>query len=213
MGEDKEYSSSRHRRYGSQPISVPFLWEHKPGIRKREWATKPLPLPAETTALPLNLVISVPFHWEEKPGKPLIIYENPFIGKEEEEKGSFGTYHFDLHSHTSTPGEADSITVSKLEAQSNPNGRRNGVIDDLFLEFLFPKPVPDAGFTGTVAGHRSVDPLVKRTLTLGELILLSRRLSCRRKQACVKNHRVFSQLQEFIPKSLFSCLHASPTPQ
>ncbi|GJN30157.1 hypothetical protein PR202_gb18441 [Eleusine coracana subsp. coracana] len=57
-----------------QQISVPFLWEVKPGAPKWDWViSKPTPsvsaCPSSPT--PAKLVVSVPFQWEEKPGKPL----------------------------------------------------------------------------------------------------------------------------------------------
>ncbi|TVU48538.1 hypothetical protein EJB05_08177 [Eragrostis curvula] len=56
-----------------QQISVPFLWEVKPGAPKRDWViSKPMPTVfACPSPTPAKLIVSVPFQWEEKPGKPL----------------------------------------------------------------------------------------------------------------------------------------------
>ncbi|KAI3712562.1 hypothetical protein L1987_71121 [Smallanthus sonchifolius] len=49
-----------------QTISVPFLWEEKPGTPKPNWIrVNPI------MQLPVKLIASVPFMWEEKPGTPL----------------------------------------------------------------------------------------------------------------------------------------------
>ncbi|KAL6127027.1 hypothetical protein ACLB2K_075072 [Fragaria x ananassa] len=53
-----------------EPPSVPFLWEERPGIPKKDWkptvsSNSAAPIP------PVKLIASVPFIWEEKPGTPL----------------------------------------------------------------------------------------------------------------------------------------------
>ncbi|CAL5323075.1 unnamed protein product [Camellia sinensis] len=63
---------SNNRKKIRQAISVPFLWEEKPGTPKKDWK----PPIAQTVnppvaPPPVKLVASVPFKWEEKPGKPL----------------------------------------------------------------------------------------------------------------------------------------------
>ncbi|CAI9774994.1 unnamed protein product [Fraxinus pennsylvanica] len=60
---------SSDRKRDRQPISVPFVWEEKPGTPKKDW--KPTAHPIKPVALPVKLVASVPFGWEAKPGKPL----------------------------------------------------------------------------------------------------------------------------------------------
>ncbi|XP_076944785.1 uncharacterized protein LOC143615565 [Bidens hawaiensis] len=49
-----------------QTISVPFLWEEKPGTPKNDWKRA-----NHVMQLPVKLIASVPFMWEEKPGTPL----------------------------------------------------------------------------------------------------------------------------------------------
>lgn len=63
MADDKECMESHPRQRDWQRISVPFLWEERPGTPKKEWISKSVPSPE-------RLVVSVPFEWEEKPGKP-----------------------------------------------------------------------------------------------------------------------------------------------
>ncbi|KAK4559957.1 hypothetical protein RGQ29_008949 [Quercus rubra] len=67
---EKELIENSNTKQLRQPPSVPFLWEVRPGVPKRDWkpeasSVKPVPKP------PVKLVASVPFLWEEKPGKPL----------------------------------------------------------------------------------------------------------------------------------------------
>ncbi|KAJ6876148.1 hypothetical protein NC652_035499 [Populus alba x Populus x berolinensis] len=73
---------SSRKKHIRQPPSVPFLWEVRPGVAKRDWkpevsSVTPVQLP------PVKLIASVPFNWEEKPGKPLSCFsqslESAFI--------------------------------------------------------------------------------------------------------------------------------------
>ncbi|KAG8381453.1 hypothetical protein BUALT_Bualt06G0123500 [Buddleja alternifolia] len=57
------------RKRDRQPISVPFIWEEKPGMPKKDW--KPTVQPVKPIVPPVKLVVSVPFEWEEKPGIPI----------------------------------------------------------------------------------------------------------------------------------------------
>lgn len=58
-----------------QSISVPFIWEEKPGMPKKDW--KHFTLPPKPPAPPAKFVVSVPFGWEEKPGTPLPSFVQP----------------------------------------------------------------------------------------------------------------------------------------
>ncbi|KAJ6688661.1 HYDROXYPROLINE-RICH GLYCOPROTEIN FAMILY PROTEIN [Salix koriyanagi] len=65
-----EIIDSSRKKHVRQPPSVPFLWEVRPGVAKKDWkpevsSVTPVQLP------PVKLIASVPFNWEEKPGKPL----------------------------------------------------------------------------------------------------------------------------------------------
>lgn len=70
MEEDKEtHEKNECGKKIKQQITIPFLWEEKPGAPKKDWRPKrepftPLPLPEKYIA-------SIPFKWEEKPGTPL----------------------------------------------------------------------------------------------------------------------------------------------
>ncbi|WVZ55276.1 hypothetical protein U9M48_005957 [Paspalum notatum var. saurae] len=73
MDAELELPEFNPRERVKQLISVPFLWEVKPGAPKRDWEiSKPVPVVfACPSPTPTKLVVSVPFQWEEKPGKPL----------------------------------------------------------------------------------------------------------------------------------------------
>lgn len=73
MAEPNPSKSERKRE--RQPISVPFIWEEKPGMPKKDW--KPFSRPVEPPAPPVKFVVSVPFGWEEKPGTPLPSFVQP----------------------------------------------------------------------------------------------------------------------------------------
>ncbi|WMV20335.1 hypothetical protein MTR67_013720 [Solanum verrucosum] len=58
-----------------QQISIPFIWEERPGIPIKDWKPKPVAMATTSGAFtftpPVKLIASVPFEWEEKPGTPL----------------------------------------------------------------------------------------------------------------------------------------------
>ncbi|MBA0806450.1 hypothetical protein Gohar_005903 [Gossypium harknessii] len=62
------------------PPSVPFLWEVRPGIAKKDWKpeasaiSRVLPPPT-----PIKFIASIPFNWEEKPGTPLPSFLQPAV--------------------------------------------------------------------------------------------------------------------------------------
>lgn len=71
---EKEVEDPKKKRV-RQPPSIPFLWEERPGMPKKDWkdnasSSRPVPPPAK-------LVASIPFIWEEKPGKPLTSISQP----------------------------------------------------------------------------------------------------------------------------------------
>ncbi|KAI3906317.1 hypothetical protein MKW92_009957 [Papaver armeniacum] len=64
-----------------QKVSIPFLWEEKPGTPKKGWKRENVP--ATVGVPPLKLITSVPFEWEEEPGKPLACFaQSPRIVEE-----------------------------------------------------------------------------------------------------------------------------------
>eukprot|EP00257_Ricinus_communis_P000965 XP_002510900.2 uncharacterized protein LOC8266021 isoform X1 [Ricinus communis] len=74
---ENEIIEASKRKHIRQPPFVPFLWEERPGIAKKDW--KPVVSSVTTLALPppVKLIASVPFNWEEKPGKPLPCFSQP----------------------------------------------------------------------------------------------------------------------------------------
>ncbi|XP_022724980.1 uncharacterized protein LOC111281492 [Durio zibethinus] len=75
---EKEATGHSNKRKIRQPPSVPFLWEVRPGIAKKDW--KPTASSVTTTLpppTPIKLIASVPFNWEEKPGTPLPSFSQP----------------------------------------------------------------------------------------------------------------------------------------
>ncbi|KAL0730891.1 hypothetical protein Bca4012_026985 [Brassica carinata] len=66
-----------------QHPSVPFVWEERPGLPKKNWqpslatfVPSPPPLPPPIP-VPVKLVTSVPFCWEKTPGKLLLKLPQP----------------------------------------------------------------------------------------------------------------------------------------
>ncbi|XP_031258287.1 uncharacterized protein LOC116116335 [Pistacia vera] len=79
----KETMGRSRRKYVRQPPAVPFLWEEKPGIAKRDWrqaisSVSPIQMP------PVKLIASIPFNWEEKPGTPLNSLSHPPLESEQQ---------------------------------------------------------------------------------------------------------------------------------
>ncbi|WRX17611.1 hypothetical protein QQP08_010098 [Theobroma cacao] len=75
---EKEPTEHSNKRKTRLPPSVPFLWEVRPGIAKKDWkpgvSSVTPTLPPRT---PIKLIASVPFNWEEKPGTPLPSFSQP----------------------------------------------------------------------------------------------------------------------------------------
>ncbi|KAM0950256.1 hypothetical protein DsansV1_C04g0039501 [Dioscorea sansibarensis] len=205
----EDHSKKRER----QTISVPFLWEERPGNPKKEWASKG-PAPFYTVPSQPKLVVSIPFQWEQEPGKPLLhlplssheissitasLSYNPIIEENiysEEEKLSSQTENRYSVSETDTDSSSYSSSV-----MNNNNNNNNMSLNSSELELLFPLSSPNAGFLDKVAlpvessmgvhswkeeNSGNLRLVVKRNFTLGELIMLSRKLSCRMKPTNVK---------------------------
>lgn len=67
---EKKVMATSNKKQVREPPTVPFLWEEKPGIPKKDWK----PTVSSNSAAPnspVKLIASVPFIWEEKPGTPL----------------------------------------------------------------------------------------------------------------------------------------------
>ncbi|KAG9159710.1 hypothetical protein Leryth_017410 [Lithospermum erythrorhizon] len=74
MSEMNEISKNPTCKRIKQSISIPFMWEEKPGIPKKDW--KPPSIQQKTDhivaqVVPVKFIASIPFQWEEKPGIPL----------------------------------------------------------------------------------------------------------------------------------------------
>lgn len=67
--DDKDNQVKATRRQIKQQITIPFIWEERPGAPKKDW--KPMRKPLSPAPRPVKYVASVPFKWEEKPGTPL----------------------------------------------------------------------------------------------------------------------------------------------
>jgi hypothetical protein len=130
MDGELELSEFNPREPVKQQISVPFLWEVKPGAPKRDWVIpKPVaPVSACPSPTPTKLVVSVPFQWEEKPGKPIkeaspfhVLPDhggfsassrslNPFAVESEEEYSlGFDLEAFGFPDNNDTPGAAAEV--------------------------------------------------------------------------------------------------------
>lgn len=64
------------KKHVREPPSVPFIWEAKPGIPKKDWKPEVPSVAQFPKTPPLKLIASVPFVWEEKPGKPLLNFSH-----------------------------------------------------------------------------------------------------------------------------------------
>ncbi|XP_072963242.1 uncharacterized protein [Typha angustifolia] len=143
MAEEMESLEFHPQQRVRQQISVPYLWELKPGTPKREWISKP------TTTIsvpsPAKLVVSVPFLWEEEPGKPLVqlsqqfpdsstIYSsqmldglspsrcslNPFITEDEDYSEGFNLEGFSFHIGNDASGADPSLTNCQVASVTAP---------------------------------------------------------------------------------------------
>lgn len=70
-------TSTTTKKHVRQPPSVPFLWEVKPGIAKKDWKPDFPSVSSAPMVPPVKHIASVPFIWEEKPGTPLPSFSQP----------------------------------------------------------------------------------------------------------------------------------------
>ncbi|KAJ0922427.1 hypothetical protein HanPSC8_Chr05g0203671 [Helianthus annuus] len=202
-----------------QTISVPFLWEEKPGTPKNDWKrVNPV------MQLPVKLIASVPFMWEEKPGTPL---PGPFSHQTPEPEVTTPSPPY-LQQHTKNNPFCDSdsdtdldqeqnqasnqLTIyrnnnpfcdssdDELQAPSSPAWETESVASSYatgttslagssFLECMFPLMTPKTSFLESVGCAKTRVPTTnsctqivsyggeRKPLTLGELIMMSRRRS------------------------------------
>ncbi|KAJ1298989.1 hypothetical protein BS78_01G496700 [Paspalum vaginatum] len=207
MDAELELPEFNPRERVKQQISVPFLWEVKPGAPKRDWMiSNPVPVVlACPSPTPTKLVVSVPFQWEEKPGKPLqeaspfhVLPDhggfsassrslNPFAVESEEEY-SLG---FELEAF----GFPDSNDASGAAAWANgTSGRRDAWFsfsesedyshssgDTSAQELQFPRAPSEKSWEVANDEDQLANPWSpprSAVTTLEELMVLSRRLRC-----------------------------------
>lgn len=158
--------SKTERKRERQTISIPFVWEVRPGLPKKDW--KPDPRLVPPTEPPVKLIVSVPFGWEEKPGTPLltcmqpakeshqrahsISLSSPPISSDHEEEGyySAGEIVIDDQTDDEQDGQTDSVSTmysNKHDDSSSLQPRRlaNGLIsratlsgmDQTFIPYIF----------------------------------------------------------------------------
>ncbi|CAL9176396.1 uncharacterized protein LOC135613262 [Musa acuminata AAA Group] len=252
--ESEESSASRPRQREKQQITVPYLWEEKPGVPKR--------VPVISSSPPTRLVVSVPFEWEEKPGKPIQIpptvpdlltagdlngldprpasscHLNPFVDEksgpmnpfvDETEGGAMDSYleafsfkmddnadlsfadvtaAWESFSENGSYRNEDWHSVSGTDGHSSSEAAEVGT-DTSVIQFLFPLPSGEDEAPSAVAARRGPNHcssehagMARRGLTLGELILLSRKLSCRRKQ---NEGRKREHPKDYLKKRVLTC--------
>ncbi|KAL8242321.1 hypothetical protein R6Q59_012623 [Mikania micrantha] len=243
-----------------QTISIPFLWEEKPGTPKPDWKrVNPI------RQLPVKLIASVPFMWEEKPGTPLpglfshlepnlIMHSsppllshlhyinNPFCDSDsvcdldqehqdlESEVGIIQSYSNHPKHHKNNPfcdSSDDELTEINdsdyLQAPSSPAWETESVASSCatslagssFLECMFPlMTTPKAGFFGTVGCSKIRVPPAnsctqiisygaeRKPLTLGELIMMSRRRSYLKKAI---ESQEYTHSTELMVRNNFGC--------
>jgi len=256
-------NATAKKKHVREPPSVPFIWEVKPGIPKKDWKPEAnVSSVGHFPQTPLKLIASVPFVWEEKPGKPLPNFSDVSVhpvlpkpekilihvasssgfsvacnfGHDDKDKGSCSydsesTSSLDLEAFTfeadesfdanclvpSASSETDSSRSSYATGRSSPIGAT-------FLESLFPLHAPQCGFLQRnenfeketsctqEVGAKDFDhedfasDMIRSAPTLGELIMMSRRRSCRRKALQMKKWdlpKVITLLKIQYPSFLF----------
>ncbi|KAL4574862.1 hypothetical protein LXL04_021702 [Taraxacum kok-saghyz] len=256
MADDQETSQNPTAKRIKQSISVPFLWEEKPGTPKPEWKrVNPV------MQLPVKLIASIPFTWEEKPGTPFKINHNPSsqnpfcesdsdfdhqeIQVSEPEIGNGINYSYSPNHYKNNNPFCDSSDdefeeIEELESKSENSGYIQApsspawetesfasscatgtttLAGSSILECMFPLLTPKAGFLGSVNGGSvnrapvnppltnpctqivSYDP-ERKALTLGELIMMSRRRSYL--QNVVESHQS-NHSTELMVRNGFGC--------
>lgn len=257
MAEPNPSKSERKRE--RQLISIPFIWEEKPGMPKKDW--KPFTRPVEPPAPPPKFVVSVPFGWEEKPGTPLPSFVQPpkLLTIKYGDWHGEGDESSEMEVDTCSVGTDDSFCSAKsllanglisttaiasavpvqetslalvtaesrlLQSPGSPASDTESacsyatgsasLVGASFLEWLFPLLVPNSNIIGYLEKapsqgsdvqameyqHESNRGQARRPLlTLGELIMMSRRQSCQRKVN--KMHKQQSMVTTFFTSFAF----------
>ncbi|CAK9161039.1 unnamed protein product [Ilex paraguariensis] len=124
---EKEPSENCNRKQVKQLISVPFLWEEKPGTPKKDWRPGALSI-NPVAPPPLKLIASVPFDWEEKPGKPLPCFSQP------PPESAIVLPLAKISNCTPTKGSEHSSAYSHNDEDDNDDDGQDGSIFELELE-------------------------------------------------------------------------------
>lgn len=245
MAQEKQTSIEKRDKH---PISVPFIWEEKPGTPLKDWkpAFRPIKLVEPTIPTPTKLVVSVPFGWEEKPGTPLPYFtkpQNELSQKKHNVACTSDSAHSDQSNQYSdsesdrSSNQTDESFISAPSLMSNESVIHNQqqgyetcssfnstyatesrrLAGASFLEWLFPllatnssspdkvqlletDPTRTDGTKGAEFRPESNRCEVSRPLlTLGELIVMSRRMSCRRKVMSMQKQ---SSMVRFVYRSV-----------
>ncbi|XP_074565058.1 uncharacterized protein LOC141821571 [Curcuma longa] len=240
--EKNECSESCVPRREKQQISVPFLWEEKPGRLKKDWSIETAPMAMALLPSPAKLVVSVPLlqpdHYmnpfvDEKNKNP---YLNPFeveegeavasdleaftFGLSDEVPGMEATRSFDIRAAAWESFSEDGSywneyfhTASETDDHSSSSGTEAEIGKDTStVKYLFPVSLPDTSFLNNHGKDHTpssetacLEPFQlnkfdhehtanAKTFTLGELMMLCRKSSYRRKQTDVRMEHSKSML-------------------
>ncbi|XP_071728966.1 uncharacterized protein [Rutidosis leptorrhynchoides] len=205
---DQETCESPTAKRIKQTISVPFIWEEKPGIPKPDYWKRINPI----MQLPIKLIASVPFMWEQKPGTPLPIHQtnkinNPFYESETDCCQDLNQEHYQHQQYNKNNPFCDSSDDDEFEDNINGEISEYGInapsspawetessyaptelsetstlAGSSFLECMFPlmtsQNKPSFLKTNTCREIVTYDGAEERkVLTLGEMIMMSRRRS------------------------------------
>lgn len=165
-----------------------------------------MPSISSSLPFPAKLVVSVPFDWEEKPGKPLQLdlVARPATYSKDDHLNIFKTDN--LTAEDGSVWNANWQSASETDGRSSPSSSSSSTAENVATGTSTTKLIsPQASSLDENNGRddarvRGDTTLAKRTLTLQELMLLSRQLSCRMNRIETKNS------VRPIPKVVFASL-------
>lgn len=161
---EKQPSKSERKRE-RQPISVPFIWEERPGTPKKDW--KPTVQTFKPAVPPAKLVVSVPFGWEEKPGTPLPSFLQPqkesvFFSSppkySDQDSGNWSSSNGGNDDQDYNGGDDDSeLDIRSIETDDSFTSAKsllaNGLISTSALSNAVPIGQTSAALTSTYSGQ------------------------------------------------------------